>query len=205
MSKQLFRHKLDPANLPLLTNRQKAELAALDNREIDTSDIPEATRDFWDNAVRGRFYKPIKTSTTVRIDADVLAWLRAEGKGYQSRINAILRREMLAAAAKGESTARPKEGGLDSVDRDKNGGVHRKHGNTHVGTLRKHYGAGFASGFKDTDTLARVLDTLDESSLARLMKGHLARVLDTRDEPLLTELMKDRKAKELRSILGAAA
>jgi BrnA antitoxin of type II toxin-antitoxin system len=33
----------------------------------------------------------------VRIDADVLAWLRAQGKGYQSRINAILRREMLAA------------------------------------------------------------------------------------------------------------
>jgi uncharacterized protein (DUF4415 family) len=33
----------------------------------------------------------------VRIDTDVLAWLRAQGKGYQSRINAILRREMLAA------------------------------------------------------------------------------------------------------------
>jgi uncharacterized protein (DUF4415 family) len=107
MSKQLFRHKLDPANLPLLTESQKAELAALDYREIDTSDIPEATRDFWDNAALGRFYKPIKTSTTVRIDADVLAWLRAGGKGYQSRINAILRREMLASAAKNESTTRP--------------------------------------------------------------------------------------------------
>jgi uncharacterized protein (DUF4415 family) len=33
----------------------------------------------------------------VRIDSDVLAWLRAQGKGYQSRINAILRREMLQA------------------------------------------------------------------------------------------------------------
>jgi uncharacterized protein (DUF4415 family) len=43
------------------------------------------------------FYKPVKTSTTVRIDADVLAWLRAQGKGYQSRINAILRREMLSS------------------------------------------------------------------------------------------------------------
>ena len=44
-----------------------------------------------------RFYRPTKTSTTVRIDSDVLAWLRSQGKGYQSRINAILRREMLAS------------------------------------------------------------------------------------------------------------
>lgn len=43
--------------------------------------------------------KPKKNSTTVRIDADVLAWLREPGKGYQSRINAILRREMLDFAA----------------------------------------------------------------------------------------------------------
>jgi uncharacterized protein (DUF4415 family) len=45
--------------------------------------------------VRGKYYKPIKTSTTVRIDSDVLAWVRAQGKGYQSRINSILRRKML--------------------------------------------------------------------------------------------------------------
>ena len=47
--------------------------------------------------MQGRFYRPTKTSTTVRIDSDVLAWLRSQGKGYQSRINAILRREMLAS------------------------------------------------------------------------------------------------------------
>ena len=63
--------------------------------EIDTSDIPELPPGAWKNAVRGKYYKPIKTSTTVRIDSDVLAWLRAQGKGYQSRINAILRRKML--------------------------------------------------------------------------------------------------------------
>jgi uncharacterized protein (DUF4415 family) len=45
--------------------------------------------------VRNPFYRPKKTSTTVCIDSDVLLWLRAYGKGYQSRINAILRREML--------------------------------------------------------------------------------------------------------------
>jgi uncharacterized protein (DUF4415 family) len=52
---------------------------------------------FWKNAVRNPYYKPTKTSTTVRIDSDVLRWLRSQGKGYQSRTNAILRREMLAS------------------------------------------------------------------------------------------------------------
>jgi uncharacterized protein (DUF4415 family) len=65
--------------------------------EIDTSDIPPLTDAFWKNAVRNPFYKPTKTSMTLRIDSDVLLWLKGQGKGYQSRINTILRREMLAA------------------------------------------------------------------------------------------------------------
>jgi uncharacterized protein (DUF4415 family) len=98
MSKKFVKRAVDLANLPFLTKRQKADLAALATRpdsEIDFSDIPPLTEDFWKNAVRGKYYKPTKTSTTVRIDSDVLAWLRAQGKGYQSRINAILRRKML--------------------------------------------------------------------------------------------------------------
>ena len=51
---------------------------------------------FWKNAIRNPFYKPTKTLTTVRIDSDVLHWLHLQGRGYQSRINAILRRKMLA-------------------------------------------------------------------------------------------------------------
>jgi uncharacterized protein (DUF4415 family) len=70
-------------------------LAARPDSEIDFSDIPPLTDDFWKNAVRGKYYKPTKTFTTVRNDSDVLAGLRAQGKGYQSRINAILRRKML--------------------------------------------------------------------------------------------------------------
>ena len=88
------------AELPALTDAQKAELAAradLPDAAIDTSDIPDLPDEAWKDAVRGRFYKPLKTSTTVRIDADVLAWLRSQGRGYQTRLNAILRREMLAA------------------------------------------------------------------------------------------------------------
>ena len=87
-------------------------MAALDqitDDRIDVSDIPELTESFWNNATRGRFYKPIKSSTTVRVDADVLAWLKSQGKGYQTRINAILREAMLRAIQQGASpTSDPK-------------------------------------------------------------------------------------------------
>jgi len=86
--------------LPPLTTKQRANLKALARRpdsEIDTSDIPELTDEQFKNAVRGRFYRPIKQQITARVDADVLAWLKSQGKGYQARMNAILRREMLAS------------------------------------------------------------------------------------------------------------
>lgn len=62
---------------------------------IDTSDIPPLTDEFFAQAVRNPYYRSVKQSTTVRIDADVLDWLRSQGAGYQTRINAILRRAML--------------------------------------------------------------------------------------------------------------
>ncbi len=100
MKKQVVRYDVDLANLPPLTDAQKTELealATLPDSEIDYSDAPQRPDDFWRSAVVGRFYKSTKTSTTVRIDSDVLAWLKAPGKGYQSRINAILRREMISS------------------------------------------------------------------------------------------------------------
>jgi uncharacterized protein (DUF4415 family) len=102
MKKKMVRREIDLSRPPSLTAAQKAELKALQakpEREIDYSDIPPLGEDFWKKAVRNPFYRPTKTSTTVRIDSDVLHWLRAHGKGYQSRINAILRREMLASLA----------------------------------------------------------------------------------------------------------
>jgi uncharacterized protein (DUF4415 family) len=86
--------------LPELTAAQIANLKALAARpdsEIDTSDIPVLSAEQWKKGIRGRFYRPVKRQITARVDADVLEWLKAQGKGYQSRINAILRREMLAA------------------------------------------------------------------------------------------------------------
>lgn len=82
-----------------LTPRQKRELtalAALPDERIDTSDIPELPPDAWKNAVRGRFYRPVKQAVSMRLDADVIAWLRKSGRGYQTRANRILRERMLA-------------------------------------------------------------------------------------------------------------
>lgn len=92
---QIDRLVLDPTDLAPLTPEQRAELEALRVLPDDTSDIPPLTDGFWSKTVRNPFYKPTKTSTTVRIDSDVLLWLRSQGPGYQSRINAILRKEML--------------------------------------------------------------------------------------------------------------
>ena len=90
--------KMDPTNPRPLSAEQVAELKALAARtddQIDVSDIPPLTEAFWKHAVRNPFYKPVKTQLTVRLDADVLAWLRAAGAGYQTKLNAILRKAML--------------------------------------------------------------------------------------------------------------
>jgi uncharacterized protein (DUF4415 family) len=68
-------------------------LAARPDREIDLSDIPEI-REIPPDAVIGKFYRPKKTSVTIRLDADVIAWLKATGEGYQTRINGYLRQLM---------------------------------------------------------------------------------------------------------------
>jgi uncharacterized protein (DUF4415 family) len=77
--------------------KRLAVLAARPENEIDFSDIPATSAEDWNGAVRGRFYRPIKQQLTVRIDADVLHWLKQQGAGYQSRLNAILRAAMLKA------------------------------------------------------------------------------------------------------------
>jgi uncharacterized protein (DUF4415 family) len=85
-------------DIPPLTEEDIARLKALADRpdsEIDLSDIPEWTAEDFKNAVRGKYYRPVKAQVTTKLDADVIAWLKSAGKGYQTRMNAILRREML--------------------------------------------------------------------------------------------------------------
>ncbi len=73
--------------------------------EIDLSDIPEWTKEDFKNAVRAPLYRPIKDQITAKVDRDVLEWLKADGPGYQSRMNAILRREMLKAMEEQQKAA----------------------------------------------------------------------------------------------------
>jgi uncharacterized protein (DUF4415 family) len=82
-----------PRKLSKKLERELRVLEAMDEDTIDYSDIPQRTD--WSGAVVGRFYRPMKTPLTVRIDADVLAWLRSQGPGYQTRMNRILRDAML--------------------------------------------------------------------------------------------------------------
>jgi uncharacterized protein (DUF4415 family) len=49
---------------------------------------------FPSSAELGRWYKPLKTPVTLRLDAEVLAWFKREGRGYQTRINKALRKVM---------------------------------------------------------------------------------------------------------------
>jgi uncharacterized protein (DUF4415 family) len=60
--------------------------------DIDYSDIPPLDKSFFTKATEA--WPPVKRQLTIRLDADVLNWLRANGKGYQTRINHILRAAM---------------------------------------------------------------------------------------------------------------
>jgi uncharacterized protein (DUF4415 family) len=100
MKRKMARYTLE--TLPPLTDAQRANLKALSarpDREIDTSDIPVTTDAQWAKTqrVRGHLYRPVKQIVTARLDGDVLEWLKSHGRGYQSRMNAILRREMLSS------------------------------------------------------------------------------------------------------------
>lgn len=88
-------HRRD--TLPKLTRERHhalEQLAARPDAEIDITDIPELADERWADAEHGRFYRPIKRQITARVDADVLAWLKADGRGYQTRLNTNLRGAM---------------------------------------------------------------------------------------------------------------
>lgn len=68
------------------------------DEDIDYSDIPELDADFWNNA---EVRMPVDTKTPVhmRVDSDVVEWFKSQGKGYQTRMNAVLRSFYLSQAA----------------------------------------------------------------------------------------------------------
>jgi uncharacterized protein (DUF4415 family) len=84
--------------VPEVVRKELAALATRSDDDIDFSDLPATQAQDWSGAVRGKFYRPLKQQLTVRIDADVVDWLKGQGKGYQSRLNTILRSAMLKTA-----------------------------------------------------------------------------------------------------------
>jgi len=93
------RYRLD-ANKP--RQLTPAETRRLDTTPINYSDIPPLNNEFFEKAAVA--WPPPKHQLTIRLDADVLAWLKANGKGYQTRINRILRAAMESNPARRSSS-----------------------------------------------------------------------------------------------------
>lgn len=71
---------------------------ALEDKDIDLSEVPEVPAEMFARAVVRRGLKPVarKTQLTLRVDSDVLEWYKKQGAGYQTKINALLRAYMEA-------------------------------------------------------------------------------------------------------------
>ena len=81
--------------------QRMATLAALPDETIDFNDIPEWTAQDFAKAVPFQsIWKPKKEQITARLDADILLWLKSHGKGYQTLMNNLLRKEMMAEIKK---------------------------------------------------------------------------------------------------------
>ena len=68
---------------PLLQDRPQKEAKDMDN----TSDTPELPKFARKGATRGQDQQPLKQTISLLLDVDVLAWLKKDGKGYQTRAN----------------------------------------------------------------------------------------------------------------------
>lgn len=76
-----------------------ARIDAMTDQDIDTSDIPPITPELFATAIVRQGLKPmqVKKQVTIRLDADVLIWFKAQGQGYQTQINELLRAYMNAS------------------------------------------------------------------------------------------------------------
>ena len=79
---------MNKVEIPSL-DEQIANMKQKEDKDIDFSDIPEILD--WTDAVRGKFYRPLKKHVTLRLDADVLEWFKHKHPKYQTAINSALR------------------------------------------------------------------------------------------------------------------
>jgi uncharacterized protein (DUF4415 family) len=96
---------------PKVMAKVQRELARLAGAgPVDTSDAPVMPPSAWEKPIQGTeawlatvrasgMYKPVKQAVSMRLDADVVAWLKQSGPGYQTRANRILREKMMKEMA----------------------------------------------------------------------------------------------------------
>jgi uncharacterized protein (DUF4415 family) len=97
------RYRLDPKKPRQLTPEEQERL---DKARIDYSDIPPLGDEFFSKAKQA--WPPAKQQLTIRLDSDVVEWLRTHGRGYQTRINRILRAAMESQTAQNQSARTPR-------------------------------------------------------------------------------------------------
>jgi uncharacterized protein (DUF4415 family) len=120
--------KTDWKRLDRQTAARVEDIAASDREGAPMSDTEWA---------RAEIVRPEKVAVGIKLDSDVLDWFRDQGKGYQTRINAVLRRFFEVHQI---------SGGLDSRHRDRSGEIRQKRRDTSVGTRRKTFGKDVAPG-----------------------------------------------------------
>src|SRR6202451_1309116 len=103
--------------------RQAAVIAAKSDADIDVSDAPEVVD--WSGAEIRKFYRPPKKPVTMRLDIDIIKWLKSHGRGYQTRVNVLLRHAMNSRWA-----ARHEDEALRQKAQAADDGLHAKQANS---------------------------------------------------------------------------
>ena len=83
--------------------KQIAVMASKKDSDIDLTDMPEVLD--WSKAEIGKFYRPPKKPVTIRLDIDIINWLKSYGRGYQTRTNMLLRHAM-KSSVRSKTTAK---------------------------------------------------------------------------------------------------
>ncbi|GHV88452.1 hypothetical protein AGMMS50267_08120 [Spirochaetia bacterium] len=91
--------------LPPINEERIQKIRAMQDKDIDLFDMPALTQEQLARFVPAKLlnrslYRPVKIPVKINYDADVLEWFRSFGKGYQTRINEVLRKYMLSHYAK---------------------------------------------------------------------------------------------------------
>jgi uncharacterized protein (DUF4415 family) len=100
---KLYQRNADETLSPLRDETDYARLDALSAAEIERiaesdSEAPPMSDEEW---ARAEIRQPIKKPVGLKLDDDILSWFKSQGRGYQTRINAVLWRYVEAQRTAG--------------------------------------------------------------------------------------------------------